>query len=65
MVVKIRKRPNGVNLEIGDQSRFGRVGLRHEHPLISVGARSPPLANCRAYDARLHPVKVLQRRLNL
>lgn len=38
MVVEIRKRSDGINLKIRDQSCFRRIAFRDEHPLESIGA---------------------------
>lgn len=38
MVVKIRKRSDGIHFQTGDQGCFGRVGFGDEHPPVSIGA---------------------------
>lgn len=39
VLVKIRKRFDGDDLQVRDQRGFGRIYLGHEHPLESIGAR--------------------------
>ncbi len=58
MVVKIRKRSDGIDFQAGDQSRFGRVGFGDEHPLESFFASG----HCHGQDATCVPDNAIQRK---